>query len=176
MALRPIVKYPETVLLTRSEEVLNIDDSIRQMVEDMVETMHDAPGVGLAANQIGVTQRVAVVVDISVGEDPAQMFVLINPRVLSTEGKQVDEEGCLSIPGITEWVSRPARVEIESLNLEGSTYRISGEGLLARVLLHEIDHLDGILFLERLSPLKRRFARRKIQKLIQSGEWAGVAP
>jgi peptide deformylase len=139
----------------------------------MIETMHAAPGVGLAANQVGILLRVAVV-DLSVGQDPAALVVLINPRVQSTEGQQVDEEGCLSIPGITEMVARPLRVEVEALNLDGNLFRIRGEGLMARALLHEIDHLNGVLFLERLSPLKRRLLRKKIQKLIRDGEWAGV--
>jgi peptide deformylase len=143
MALRPIVKYPHSVLTTRSVEVATIDESIERLVADMVETMHAAPGVGLAANQVDVTLR-------------------------------VDEEGCLSIPGITELVSRPLRAEIEALNLAGKRFRVTGEGLMARALLHEIDHLDGILFLDRLSPLKRRLLRKKIQKLIRTGEWAGV--
>jgi len=173
MALREIVKYPDPVLLTRSDEVPDVDDSLRRLVADMVETMHAAPGVGLAANQVGVTRRVAVV-DLSVGKDPSQLIVLINPRVLSTEGLLTEEEGCLSIPGITEMVQRPARVQVEAMNLDGAWFRIQGEALMARALLHEIDHLDGILFLERLSPLKRRLIRKKIQKLIRTGEWAGV--
>ena len=174
MALREIVKYPDPVLGVRADEVTEISDEIRTLVSDMVETMHAAPGVGLAANQVGVTRRVAVV-DLSVGKEPSELLVLINPRVLETQGNQVDEEGCLSIPGITEQVSRAAQVEVEALDLEGKRYRLRGEGLLARALLHEVDHLDGILFLERLSPLKRRLLRRKIQKMIRTGEWAGVA-
>ena len=174
MARREIVVYPEPVLLTRSHEVSEIDSSIRQLAGDMVETMHAAPGVGLAANQVGVTQRVAVV-DLSVGEDSSQLIVLVNPRVIATEGKQVGEEGCLSIPGVTENVSRAAQVEVEALNLEGKVFRVQGEGLLARALLHEVDHLDGILFLDCLSPLKRRLIKKKIQKLIRTREWDGVA-
>lgn len=135
--------------------------------------MHAAPGVGLAANQVGILQRVALV-DLSVGKDPSALIVLINPRVLHTEGHQVDEEGCLSIPGITEMVPRPLRAEVEALNLQGNPFRVRGEGLMARALLHEIDHLEGVLFLDRLSPLKRRLIRRKIQKLIRNGEWGGV--
>jgi peptide deformylase len=127
----------------------------------------------LAANQVDVTLRVAVV-DLSVGKDPDALVVLVNPRVIGTDGNQVDEEGCLSIPGITEFVSRPLRTEIEALNLAGKRFRLTGEGLMARALLHEIDHLDGILFLDRLSPLKRRLLRKRIQKLIRTGEWAGV--
>jgi peptide deformylase len=173
MALRPIVKYPEPVLTTRASEVLSIDAEIRQLVSDMIETMHAAPGVGLAANQVGVLLRVAVV-DLSVGKDPSALVVLINPKVVSSEGRQVDEEGCLSIPGITEMVSRPLVAEVEGLDLEGKTFRIKGQGLMARALLHEIDHLEGILFLERLSPLKRRLIRKKIQKMIREGEWPEV--
>lgn len=173
MALRPIVKYPHPVLNTRSAEVVTIDESIERLVADMVETMHAAPGVGLAANQVGVTLRVAVV-DLSVGKDPDALVVLVNPRVIGTDGNQVDEEGCLSIPGIIEFVSRPLRAEIEAQNLAGKRFRLTGEGLMARALLHEIDHLDGILFLDRLSPLKRSLLRKKIQKLIRTGEWAGV--
>ena len=173
MALRSIVKYPEPVLHTRAQEVSTIDSEVHRLVADMIETMHAAPGVGLAANQVGILLRVAVV-DLSVGQDPAALVVLINPRVQSTEGQQVDEEGCLSIPGITEMVPRPLRVEVEALDLNGKPFRIRGEGLMARALLHEIDHLNGVLFLERLSPLKRRLLRKKIQKLIRDGEWAGV--
>jgi peptide deformylase len=173
MSLRPIVKYPHQVLTTRSEEVASITPEIRALVADMIETMHDAPGVGLAANQVGVTVRVAVV-DLSVGKDPSALVVLVNPRVVSVEGHQVDEEGCLSLPGITELVGRPLRAEVEALNLEGARVRVLGEGLMARALLHEIDHLDGVLFLDRLSPLKRRLVRKKIQKLIRDGEWTGA--
>ena len=135
--------------------------------------MHAAPGVGLAANQVGVTRRVAIV-DLSVGKDPSALVVLINHQILSTEGNQIDEEGCLSLPGITELVPRPLRVEVQALNLEGEIVRVHGEGLMARALLHEIDHLEGVLFLDRLSPLKRRLIRKRINKLIQAGEWARV--
>ena len=173
MAIREIVKYPDPVLLTRSEDVEEIDAAIRRLVTDMVETMHAAPGVGLAANQVGVARRVAVI-DLSVGKDPSQLLVLINPRITTLEGAQAEEEGCLSIPGITEVVERPAVVEVEAIHLDGKPFRIRGEALMARALLHEIDHLNGVLFIEHLSPLKRRLARKKIQKLIQTGEWAAV--
>lgn len=173
MPLRPIIKYPAPVLTTRAEEVASITSEIRALAADMIETMHEAPGVGLAANQVGVTLRVAMV-DLSVGKDPAALVILVNPKVVSVEGHQIDEEGCLSLPGITEQVGRPLRAEVEALNLEGSRFRVVGEGLMARALLHEIDHLDGILFLDRLSPLKRRLVRKKIQKLIRDGEWGEV--
>lgn len=151
----------------------SITSEIRALAADMIETMHGAPGVGLAANQVGVTLRLAVV-DLSVGKDPSALVILVNPRVISVEGHQVDEEGCLSLPGITEQVGRPMRAEVEALSLEGSRFRVVGEGLMARALLHEIDHLDGILFLDRLSPLKRRLVRKKIQKLIRDGEWSAA--
>lgn len=172
MAIHPILKYPDPILLAKSREITAFDDGVRRLVADMIETVHAAPGVGLAANQIGVTLRVAVV-DLSVGEDPSQLLILINPHVLSAEGSQVDEEGCLSIPGVTERVERAARVEVEAKDLDGGAFTVRGEGLLARALLHEIDHLDGILFPDRLSPLKRRLIRKKIQKLIHTGDWAG---
>jgi len=175
MALRPIVKYPDPVLGVRAAEVTDIDAGIRTLVSDMVETMHAAPGIGLAANQVGVTQRVAVV-DLSVAKDPDELIVLINPRVITSAGLLLEEEGCLSLPGITELVPRPARVEVQALDLDGKPFHISGENLMARALLHEIDHLDGILFLDRLSPLKRSLIRRRIQKLIRSGEWGGESP
>jgi len=173
MALREIIKYPDPVLLTRSEEVEEIDAEVRRLVADMVETMHAAPGVGLAANQVGIARRVAVI-DLSVGEDPSQLLVLINPRIITLEGTQAEEEGCLSIPGITEVVERPAVVEVEAISLDGKPFRIRGEALMARALLHEIDHLNGVVFIEHLSPLKHRLTRKKIQKLIRTGEWAAV--
>jgi peptide deformylase len=173
MAVREIVKYPDPILLNRTKEVEKINPDIRRLVRDMVETMHAAPGVGLAANQVGVPLRVAVI-DLSVGEDPSQLLVLVNPRILSLEGMQAEEEGCLSVPGITEVVQRPSVAEVEALNLDGKTIRVRGEALMARALLHEIDHLNGVVFIEHLSPLKRALARKKIRKLIQTGEWAAV--
>ncbi len=175
MALREIVKYPDPVLLTRTEEVREIDVGIRRLVADMVETMHAAPGVGLAANQIGVARQVAVI-DLTVGKDPSQLLVLINPRVISVEGTQSEEEGCLSIPGITEIVERPAAVVVEAIDLDGESFRVRGEALLGRALLHEIDHLNGVVFIEHLSSLKHRLTRQKIRKMIRAGEWAVVGP
>ena len=173
MALREIVKYPDPVLLAPTQEVDTIDADIRRLVRDMVETMHAAPGVGLAANQVGVPLRVAVI-DLSVGKDPTQVLVLINPKIISLEGARAEEEGCLSLPGITEVVERSLIADVEALNLDGKRIRIRGEELMARALLHEIDHLNGGLFIEHLSPLKRTLARKKIRKLIQTGEWAAV--
>ena len=126
----------------------------------MVETVHAAPGIGLAAPQVGVTKRV-IVVDLSVGEDPDALHVLVNPEIMAKEGEAVCEEGCLSVPEIKEKVARPYRVVVRGLDLEGRTVEIEGEDLLARAFCHEIDHLDGILFVERLSALKRTLIKKK---------------
>jgi peptide deformylase len=139
-------------------------------VDDMFETMYAHKGVGLAAPQIGLTQRLTVI-DHSAGEDPAARLVLINPEILEKQGKQVGEEGCLSIPGFREDVARAMRVRVRAQNAEGEFFETSGEELLARAIQHELDHLNGILFLSHLSPLKRDLIRRKIRKLQKAGEW-----
>ncbi|MEE9218067.1 MAG: peptide deformylase [Acidobacteriota bacterium] len=173
MSIRKIVHYPATVLLRPTSPVNGVDDSVRALVQDMIETMHAAPGVGLAANQVGVGLRVAVI-DLSVGEKPEELRVLINPTILEARGREVDEEGCLSVPGFTESVLRPTWVRVEASDLEGRRYEIVGEGLLARAIVHELDHLDGRLYLHRLSSLKRERLKKKIQRAIEQGEWAPV--
>lgn len=175
MAVRDIVIYPEEVLATRGERVEEITPEIRDLVADMVETMYAAPGVGLAAQQVGVALQVAVV-DVTVGEEPDQLLVLINPEIVSAEGSQVDEEGCLSFPGITEMVERPMTVTLRAQDLEGEEFEVEGEGFVARAFCHEIDHLNGVLFTERMSSLKRQFVRRKIRKAVRTGEWAETHP
>ena len=157
MAILPILRYPHEILLTESDEVRAITPDLERLVQDMIETMHAAPGVGLAANQVGVTRRVAVV-DLSCGEDPGQILTLINPRVIESSGAYVEDEGCLSLPGFTERVKRPERAVIEAM-------------LLARAFNHEIDHLHGRLFIEHLSALKRRLIKKKVQKRLKSGDW-----
>jgi peptide deformylase len=173
MAVLPIVRFPHEVLLRPTEEVAAITPDVERLVADMIETMHAAPGVGLAANQIGVGRRIAVV-DLTVGEDPKQLLVLINPRILENDGAYVEDEGCLSLPGFTERVRRPDRCVIEAMDLDGKVRRLEGRELLARAFNHEIDHLDGRLFIEHLSPLKRRLIKRKVQKQIRAGDWALV--
>lgn len=175
MAIRDIVVYPNEVLATRGEPVRTITPEIHQLVADMVETMYAAPGVGLAAQQVGVALQLAVV-DITVGEDPEQLLILINPEILEESGSQVDEEGCLSFPGITEMVDRPMNVTLRAQGLDGEEFTIESEGFLARAFCHEIDHLNGVLFTERMSSLKRQFVRRKIRKAVRAGEWAGASP
>ncbi|MFQ5876513.1 MAG: peptide deformylase [Acidobacteriota bacterium] len=170
MAILPILRYPHEILLTESDPVREITPDVERLVRDMIETMHAAPGVGLAANQIGVARRIAVV-DLSVGEDRDQLMVLINPRVLENCGRYLEDEGCLSLPGFTERVWRPERCAVEAMGLDGRIHRLEGEGLLARALNHEIDHLNGRLFIEHLSALKRRLIKKKIHKQMRAGDW-----
>jgi peptide deformylase len=136
----------------------------------MFESMYAAKGVGLAAPQIGFSRRVAVI-DCSVGEDPAQKLVLINPEIVAVEGKQTGEEGCLSVPGFREQVTRGKRVTVKAQNAKGESFEMTGEDLLARAFLHETDHLNGRLYINHISPLKRDLIKRKIKKLAKAGEW-----
>jgi len=175
MPVRPIVTYPNDVLTTRGARVEKIDADLRRLVADMIETMYAAPGVGLAAPQVGVSLQLAVV-DISVGEDPSQLLVLINPELVAQSGKQVDEEGCLSFPGFTEMVERPMSVTLKAHDLDDRPFEVEAQGFLARAFCHEIDHLNGVLFLDRMSSLKRQLIRRKINKAVQSGEWTETYP
>ena len=169
--MRYIVKYGTPVLETPASKVTDFSNGdIRQLVDDMFETMYANKGVGLAAPQVAVSERVAVI-DPSAGEKPEAKLVLINPEIISKEGLQVGEEGCLSIPGFREDVSRAMKVRVRAQNLEGETFEVEGEELLARALQHELDHLNGVLFLAHLSPLKRDLIRRKIRKLQKAGEW-----
>jgi len=168
----PIVKYGNPVLERPAEAVTEFDTpELNQFLEDMFESMYAAKGVGLAAPQIGVARRIAVI-DCSVGEDPAQKIVLINPQIIHIEGKQKSEEGCLSIPGFREEVSRPKRVTVRAQNAKGETFEQTGEDLLARAFLHETDHLFGKLYLGHISALKRDLIRRKIRKMVKAGEWS----
>jgi peptide deformylase len=170
MAVRPVVLYPDPVLLQPTAPVATVDQAVRELVADLVTTMHHAPGIGLAANQIGVSRRVCVV-DLSVGEDPAALHVLINPVVRATEGRQVDEEGCLSFPDITLEIERPERATVEALGLDGRPRVLETEGLLARAILHECEHLDGQTFLRNVSALRRELVKKRIRKRIKAGDW-----
>jgi peptide deformylase len=151
------------VLTRKSEPVEEITEEILRLARDMVETVHAAPGVGLAAPQVGVGKRI-IVVDTSVGEDKDALHVLVNPAIVLAEGEAVCEEGCLSVPDIKEKVARPYKVVVRGLDLNGRPVEVKGEDLLARALCHEIDHLDGVLFVDRLSPLKRKLVRKKLRK------------
>ncbi|HXR96283.1 MAG TPA: peptide deformylase [Terriglobales bacterium] len=166
-----IVKFPDPVLTTPAGPVQNFaTPELRQLIADMFESMYAANGVGLAAPQIGLSQRLTVI-DCSVGEDPAQQLVLINPEIIRREGRQTGEEGCLSIPGFRADVSRAMNVTVRAQNVEGEWFETSGSELLARAMQHETDHLNGILFISHLSTLKRDLIKRKIRKLQKDGEW-----
>ncbi|MES1241710.1 MAG: peptide deformylase [Acidobacteriota bacterium] len=169
MAVLPIRIYPDPVLRAKCREVTAFDDGLRKLAADMVETMHAAPGVGLAAPQIGVDLRLAVV-DLSVGEDPEQIFVVINPEVVEREGSEVAEEGCLSLPGISDKVDRPTRVRVHAVDLENQPIEIEADDWLARAFCHEIDHLDGVLFTDYLRGLRKERARRQLKRLAEDRE------
>ncbi|MEZ5403627.1 MAG: peptide deformylase [Bryobacteraceae bacterium] len=169
--IRHIVKYGDPILEAPSDLVTEFDTpEIHQLVADMFETMYANKGVGLAAPQVGVSQRLTVI-DCSVGEDEAQKLVLVNPEIVELEGTQVGEEGCLSIPGFREDVRRALIAKVRAFNAAGEPFEITGDELLARALQHEIDHLNGVLFINHLSMLKRDLIKRRIRKLVKSGEW-----
>jgi len=168
MAIRPILKFGHPVLHAPSAPVKHIDGEVRALLADMVETMYAAPGVGLAAPQIGVALRV-IVIDVSVGVDPGALIQLINPELVEREGEQRQEEGCLSVPGFGGSPVRPARVTVKGLDPDGNERSFVGTELLARALCHEIDHIEGLLFVDRLSPLKRDLLRRKLRKRVRDG-------
>jgi peptide deformylase len=169
MAIREIRLLGDPVLRTEAEEVEVFDEELRTLVDDMFETMAAAEGAGLAAPQVGISRRV-LVVDVRREVGPRGRLALINPSLVEV-GDEVDRgpEGCLSIPGVSEVVARPARVVVEGRNPAGETIRVEGEDLFARALLHEMDHLDGVLFIDRLSPLKRRMLLRKYRKMQEEG-------
>jgi peptide deformylase len=167
----PIVKYGQPVLEQRGADITEFDTpELRQLIEDMFESMYAAKGVGLAAPQIGIGKRLAVI-DTTTGEDEGQKIVLINPEIVKMEGTQKSEEGCLSLPTFREQVNRPRKVTVRAQDVTGKEFEMTGEDLLARAFLHETDHLNGKLYISHISPLKRDLIRRKIRKLQKLGEW-----
>ena len=168
--LRPIVKYGGDVLHQTARNVEIITDEVTALIDDMIATMYAAPGIGLAAPQVGVALRIFVI-DLSVGRDPSGLLVMINPVFVEQEGMQLEEEGCLSMPGFTATVARPQRVVVRGLDREGREQVREGTGLLARAFQHEMDHLDGRLFVDRLRGIKRDLIVRKIRKLSRTGQW-----
>ena len=168
--IREIVKYPDAILQRPTEKVAEFDEELRTLAADMFESMYKAAGIGLAAPQIGVGKRITVI-DLSNKQNPEDKIVLVNPEITHSEGRQVEEEGCLSLPDIRDKVSRAAKVTVRAQNLEGEWFEMEGTELLARAFQHEIDHLDGILFPWRLSALKRDLILRRIRKLQKTGEW-----
>src|ERR1700733_8198028 len=165
-----IVKYPEPVLSQPGEPVTEFNDELRQLAADLFETMYAAQGIGLAAPQVGVSKRLTVI-DLSMGKEPKDKLVLINPEIIVSEGKQYQEEGCLSFPEIREKVQRAAKVRIRAQNENGKWFEMDGEELLSRCMQHEIDHLNGVLFIVRMSGLKRDLNLRKIRKMQREGTW-----
>jgi peptide deformylase len=168
--IHEVIKYPDPVLARPGAPVTVFDEALRSLVAEMFESMYAAQGIGLAAPQIGISQRITVI-DVSFKKDPKDKLVLINPEVVDKTGKQVEEEGCLSLPDIREKVQRAAWVKVKAQNERGKWFEVEGEELLARALLHEIDHLHGVLFIDRISRLKRELVLRKIKKLQKNGEW-----
>src|ERR1700761_8498327 len=166
----PIVKYPDPILSQPGEKVTEFTPELAQLVDDMFDSMYAAQGIGLAAPQIGISKQITVI-DVSFKERPEEKLVLINPEIIEREGKQFEEEGCLSLPEIREKVHRAAHVKVRAQNAKGEFFEVEGDELLARALQHEIDHLHGILFIDHLSRLKRDFVRRRIRKLQKNGEW-----
>jgi peptide deformylase len=168
--IRPILRYGERSLHARATPVTAFDDSLHRLIDDMIETMYAAPGVGLAATQIGVPLRV-IVIDTSIGKNTGELITLVNPEFVERDGMQLEDEGCLSVPGFNATVLRPARAVIKGFDREGVPVTIEGKGLLARAFQHEVDHLEGMLFVDRLRGIKRDLIVRKVQKLQRTGKW-----
>jgi peptide deformylase len=168
--IRPILKYGDDVLHQQAKPVGELTGDIQQLIDDMIETMYAAPGIGLAAPQVGVPLRIFVV-DVSVGREADALMVMINPSFVERDGMQLEEEGCLSVPDFNATVVRPSRVVVKGLDRTGAEYQREGQGLLARAFQHEMDHLDGTLFVDRLRGIKRDMILRKIRKLSRMGKW-----
>ena len=169
MSILQIVKYGNPTLTKKAEEIINLDKYIERLAHNMVQTMYAAPGIGLAAPQVNESKRL-ITVDLSVGENSQNLIILINPELISQEGKLISEEGCLSVPDIIEKVARPSRIIIRGIDLEGNEKTVEAEGLLARVLCHEIDHINGKLFIDHLSLLKKSLIKKKLKKAVQMGK------
>jgi peptide deformylase len=170
LSVLPIVKYGDEVLRIPTTPVGEIDASIHKLIDDMVDTMYAAPGVGLAANQVGVSMRL-MMIDLSVGRRQGELHVCINPEIVEVEGEIAEDEGCLSVPDFVEVVTRPQRVKLSYLDRNGDAREMWGEGLMARAMCHEVDHLNGTLYVDHLRGLKKDRILRKIQKLARSGMW-----
>ena len=168
--LHEVLKYPHPVLAQKGERVTEFNAELEKLIEEMFDSMYAAEGIGLAAPQIGISKQITVI-DVSFAERPEDKLVLINPEVIEREGSQIEEEGCLSLPDSRGKVKRSAWVKVRAQNEKGEVFEVEGEELLARAIEHEVDHLHGILFIDRLSMLKRDLLLRRIKKLIRNGEW-----
>ena len=168
--IRPILRYGTDVLHQPAQPVADITPDIVQLIDDMIQTMYAAPGIGLAATQVGVPLRIFVA-DISIGRNPTDLITFVNPEFVERDGMQLEEEGCLSVPGFNATLARPERAVVKGLNRDGEEQVIEGTGLLARCFQHEMDHLDGTLFVDRLRGLQKDLIVRKIKKLTRAGKW-----
>jgi len=170
MAILNILHFPDPRLRTKAQPVEKVDDDLRRLIDDMLETMYDAPGIGLAATQVDVHKRLLV---LDVSEERDRPMVFVNPRILSAAGREDAQEGCLSVPGYYEYVPRAERITVSALDREGEHFELQAEGLLAVCLQHEMDHLDGKLFVDYLSELKRKRLRKRLEKQARQGQLAG---
>ena len=168
--IRPILRYGASVLHAPAEPVSDITPDVQQLIDDMIQTMYAAPGIGLAATQVGVGLRIFVC-DVSAGRNPADLMTFVNPEFVERDGMQLEEEGCLSVPGFNATVARPSRAIVKGLNRNGDVQTVEGTGLLARCFQHEMDHLEGTLFVDRLRGLQKDLILRKVRKLSRSGKW-----
>jgi peptide deformylase len=168
--IRPILKYGDQTLHQTAQPVAAVTPEVERLIDDMIETMYAAPGIGLAAPQIGVALRIFVI-DLSLGRNPSELIVMVNPTFIERDGMQLEEEGCLSVPGFNATVVRPVRAVVKGLDRAGAEYQLEGRGLLARAFQHEMDHLDGMLFVDRLRGIKRDLIVKKIRKLTRAGKW-----
>ncbi|MSO56151.1 MAG: peptide deformylase [Acidobacteria bacterium] len=168
--IRPILKFGEAPLHEPAVAVAELTDGVRTLIDDMIETMYAAPGIGLAAPQIGVPLRIFVV-DVSLGHNAGELMVFVNPVFVERDGMQLEDEGCLSVPGFNATVARPERAVIKGLDRNGEERTVEGNDLLARAFQHEMDHLDGKLFLDRVRGIKRDLIVKKIRKLARAGKW-----
>jgi len=163
MAIREIKKYPDEILRKKTEQVHDFSDDLQKLIDDMIETMYAAPGVGLAANQVGISKQLTVI-DVSVASEETSLIVLCNPEIISHEGEEASEEGCLSIPDYTTMVKRFGKVTVKALDRHGNEVEIEADGLLARALQHEIDHLNGMLFVDRIGRIKKEFFKKRYKR------------
>lgn len=170
MAVLPIRKFGDEVLRIPTQLVTEIDGELQKLIDDMVDTMYAAPGVGLAANQVGVSKRL-MIIDLSVGKRRGELHVCINPEIVETEGMITEDEGCLSVPDFAEVVTRPERVKLSYIDRNGHQREMWGQGLMARAMCHETDHLNGLLYIDHLRGLKKDRILKKISKLAKSGMW-----
>jgi peptide deformylase len=174
LAVKNVVRYGDPVLTRKCSTVTDFDDCLKELYDDLVGSMYAAAGIGLAANQIGISKSVAVV-DISCGEDPDELFVMVNPEIVSNRGTEREEEGCLSFPGVIEYLDRPIELTVTYQDLDGEKATLDAEGLLARAISHEIDHLNGVTILDRMKGFEKELLKKRLKKVLDGGSWEEMA-